>query len=261
MALMMMALLAPPTSASTIGLDTNITISMDKNTGFVNTNQSSVAVSGNDMYTTANLGVSDTESFSPSATVGTSPSVNDTYGVSLQKLSGSVSNNALSGSLVAKGPYGSPSNPGIITETVTDTAKYVVTFDGKGAVNVTIPWNFTYSLINDSLGPTYFYKATYNMTINLTIGSNTYNFINPQIPVTLDSGSPYVAYTPNIPPTTLSGTWSFSTGKYHPSGTQDVTVVLNEAVTGYSAPIPPSAFLFGSGLLGLGLLGWRKKRA
>ena len=42
---------------------------------------------------------------------------------------------------------------------------------------------------------------------------------------------------------------------------QDNIGALLDNVSVNSVPIPPSAFLLGSGLLGLGLLGWRRKRS
>jgi len=49
-------------------------------------------------------------------------------------------------------------------------------------------------------------------------------------------------------------------GGYYP-GSPDTAIFTGMAVNGNPVPIPPSALLLGSGLLGLGLVGWRRKKS
>jgi hypothetical protein len=257
MALLMIALLATAASASLISLDANITsITLTKGTtnfALTNATNSSVAVSGNDYYLSPSL--TDSESYSPSVTVSTNPSVNDSYGVSLQKMAGSISGTALSASLVAKGPYGSPSNPGYISETVTDTANYTTHLTGSGQTSISIPYNVTYSSDNNS--GYRFYSVTYTITATViqdNISLHTYTLLDKTI-VNGDK-SPLANIAPFEVSGTMTGAYDMSNGANKP-----FSVVLTATETGYTytVPLPPSAFLLGTGLLGLGAVGWGRK--
>ncbi|MEJ2225781.1 MAG: hypothetical protein P8X49_11685 [Syntrophobacterales bacterium] len=257
MAVLMSALLAPQASASTITLDgeiTSITLTKGGNTiALTNDSTSTVEVSGTASYTSPAL--SGIESYSDSSPPGTNPSINYTAGTFLTEMSGSISGTALSTSLQGVGPYGVPTDPGNISETVIDTADYTGNVTGTPSnTSVTIPYTYTYSLTNDSGNP--FYSVTYTVTLALYYDDSTlidtYTILN--------YSQENVDQTPlaNIGPLTVSGT--LIDNFILPQGILNFRAILTATETGSTVPIPASGLLLGSGLLGLGLLGWRRKK-
>jgi hypothetical protein len=278
MALLTMALLAPPTSAATISLDSNVnyfTMSKGQPGGAVNlapTNAdttSTVAASGTAYYTNPNL--TGTDSLTITTSTGSTAQINysDAWLTAIQgqiySNTNTTGHHTLSANLSGVGPHGSISTPGYITETVTDTFNYTVTVpSGNAAVVFSIPYTWSYSL-NNSVAD-YIYRATYNVTVSFYIDGGT-TPIATFSPVNITYGSDA---SKNVPLSDISqigsGALSSPSGFKPSAGSHTFSVVLTETVTGYSepgysAPIPPSAFLLGSGLLGLGLMGWRRKRA
>jgi hypothetical protein len=260
LALLMIALLAQSASAAIISLDadiSSITLTKRRNpVTLTNTNDSSVSVSGSAYYTKPDsTGIEDFSGGSSSS----SPSVNHT-GTFLQSLAGSINGTHLSASLDGVATYSDEIleiESGRVTETVADTAYYTTSGvwwllpRGK----LTIPYSYTYSLQNNNTSA-YFYAVTF--TVKAAVYVNGVSVITTTLlnfsESTLD---PEVAL-PDIAPTSYSGILE----KYFfpIAGAHDVRVVLYETMTGYTdAPVPPSALLLGSGLLGLGLLGWRRK--
>ncbi len=266
--LLMTALLATAAFANSIPLSVmsldadilNVTLTKKRlfggsqNVALNNTSNSSVAVSGSAFY--SNPDYTGTESFSDS-TSGTSPSLTHN-GTFLKTMEGSVNGTHLRTSLEGLATYSLTNKTGYVTETVTATANYTTSGfwwllpQGK----FTIPYSYSYSLDNELIPEYYFYAVSYNVKATVYVNG---------LPVMTATLLDFSQSTndPHTPLADIEGSYSGELqGTFNPwLGAQNVRVVLTETMTGYTAPVPPSALLLGSGLLGLGLLGWRRKRS
>ena len=262
-----LALWAPSASASLISFDTTHTFTVRLKNAVYTPYSSSSTISGTAQFPT--------EAVVPTTATGT-PTVTNTFtgGTWLNTLEASYKNisgtNSLYQHLVGTGP-GDPANTyGSIVESASNTLYWTLTQTAViNNFSFSDSWTVNYSL--DNTGGHELVYTNWTSTPYLymsTDGGANYVLVAGGTPITIATqGSPTSTdYLASMPNTTNTGTFLFERkgNDKLPAGTYNFKFVLDSQQNGNTLnpiPVPPSALLLGTGMIGLALLGWRRRRS
>ena len=177
--------------------------------------------------------------------------------ISATNAAGSTSNN-----FQGAGPLPSGSTQGYIKEAATTSQFYTFTITGAKNVTFTDAYAYSYSLSNAAGRPfvdaTWYTKAELyldSILVAWTTGTPTINVSQSAVPGQI---------LDDIGPVSGSGTLSYErTGSNKlPTGTHTFELRMTSYQEGHTSavPLPSSVLLLGSGLVGLGLLGCRRRQ-